>query len=291
MPANRFGIDLGEVYRTKENIRGARTRNTLAELQLSEAQREIAGRPEKERLARERKIKLEGLRGKAVRGDTEAEQQLLAIDPEGGAKFIEAIAKMDERKREMVKQAIDEIGRMSVMVLRSKNPEQTYNLMRDSVSPEARKKLPEKYSPGFMEVSLSKATAMDKLLEVKSVRMGGEDVLVKGGMEVERAKRPVKPTKTGAGGLKSADESLMYRMSVELLGGIFDESGNITALDPELRGKVQAIATEASNIFKQKGNITRAQAVKEAATKFGVTVPAAMSGEINQLDPMSLESY
>lgn len=291
MAANQYGIDLGEIYRTQAAVEGARTRNKLSGLQLGEMEREIAGRPAKEAAATERKNLLTGLRQKAVGGDVSAQQQLLALDPEGGATFIDAVTKMDDRKLKATQRSVDEMGQLAGYVLQGKTPEEQarrYQLMYQGVSPEVQSKLPEQYDPQFMELSLSKAMAMDKLLEnPKAIQVGGEDVVYKAGREVERKARPVKTSGSSSdgGGVKSADESLMYRQSVELLGGLFDQAGNITNLDPTVRNKVQGIATEATNIFRE-GGVTRSQAVKQAAQKFGLEVPDAGSTVDN--DPLGI---
>jgi len=292
MAANQYGIDLGSLYRTTEAVKGARTQNRLSQLQLDETEREIAERPAKEAAALERKNMLTGLRQKAVGGDVGAQQQLLALDPEGGASFIDAVTKMDDRKLEATQRSVDEMGQLAGYVLQGKTPEEQarrYQLMYQGVSPEVQSKLPEQYDPQFMELSLSKAMAMDKLLEnPKAIQVGGEDVVYKAGREVERKTRPVKTSGTGSdgGGVKSADESLMYRQSVELLGGLFDQAGNITNLDPTVRNKVQGIATEATKIFRE-GGVTRSQAVKQAAQMFGLEVPDAGS-TVDNNDPLGL---
>ncbi|MCP4587617.1 hypothetical protein [Pseudoalteromonas sp.] len=291
MAANQYGIDLGEIYRTKAAVEGSRTQNKLSSLKLGEMEREISERPAREAAATERKNMLTGLRQKAVGGDVSAQQQLLALDPEGGATFIDAVTKMDDRKIEATQRSVDEMGQLAGYVLQGKTPEEQarrYQLMYQGVSPEVQSKLPESFDPQFMEMSLSKAMAMDKILEnPKSIQVGGEDVVYKGGREVERKTRPVKTSDTGSdsGGVKSADESLMYRQSVELLGGLFDQAGNITNLDPTVRNKVQGIATEATNIFRE-GGVTRSQAVKQAAQKFGLEVPDAGSTVDN--DPLGI---
>jgi len=291
MAANQYGIDLGEIYRTQAAVEGARTRNKLSGLQLGELEREISERPAKEAAALERKNLLTGLRQKAVGGDVSAQQQLLALDPEGGATFIDAVTKMDDRQLKATQRSVDEMGQLAGYVLQGKTPEEQdrrYQLMYQGVSPEVQSKLPEQYDPQFMELSLSKAMAMDKLLEnPKAIQVGGEDVVYKAGREVERKTRPVKTSSAGSdgGGVKSADESLMYRQSVELLGGLFDQAGNITNLDPTVRNKVQGIATEATKIFRE-GGVTRSQAVKQAAQKFGLEVPDAGSTVDN--DPLGI---
>ena len=289
----RYGIDIGAAFRTGEAVKGARTRNRLASLSLSEKEREIERRPELERQAAERKNILTGLRTKSAGGDIDASQQLLALDPEGGPKFIEAVSKMDERRRSATKRSVDEIGQLSAYVLQGGTPEEQarrYELMRSNIDPGAAARLPEQYDPSFMELSLSKAMAMDSLLEAPTVRsIGGEDVSYRAGREVERKTRPVKGGAGGAGGtggLKSGDESLMYRQSAELLGGIFDQQGNITNLDPDTRNNVQAIATEATNIFVREGNITRTEAVKRAAKAFGYDIKDVPTGELE--DPLGI---
>ncbi len=280
----RYGIDVGQLYRDKENVAGARTRNKMASLQLGEAEREIAERPERERLAKERNKLVTGLRQKAVTGDVDAQQQLLAIDPEGGASFIDAVGKMDDRKLKVAQQKVDEMGQMAATVLNA-SPEKQANLykqMLTTLPPDSVAKMPKELDLNFLEISLSKAMAMDKILEnPKAVQVGGEDVVYKGGREVERAKRPVKTSGTGEGGVKSADESLMYRQAAELMGGMFDEAGNLRALDPAVRPKVQQIATRASELFKQ-GGITKSQAVTMAAEE------VEGSAGVDDNDPLGL---
>lgn len=285
MPANRFGIDVAELYRDKENIEGARTRNKMAALQLGEAERVIAERPEKERLAKERNKMLTGLRQKAAVGDTNAARQFLAVG--GDPSFIDAVGKMDKRQREESKAALDEKGRMLATVRNAKpeRQEMLYQQMLNILPDEEKSKMPANYNPNFIDVSLSKIVTMDQILEnPKLVKFGKEDVLYKGGIEVDRTDSAVKSgSGSGSGGLKSGDESLMYKQAAERLGGMFDAAGNLQALDPETRSKVQGIATEATKIF-QRGGVTRSQAVEEAAKLYGVeTAP-----QVGDNDPLGL---
>lgn len=292
--ANQYGIDLAGALGAAESIKSARTQNKLSALKLGDAERTEVERPAKEAAATKRQNVLTDLRSKSATGDTDAQQQLLSVDPEGAPSFIEAVSKMDDRKIEATKKTVEEIGQLSAYVLQGSTTEEQqrrYALMRKGVGADVQSKLPEAYDPQFMEMSLTKATAMDKILEnPKAVNLGGEDILYKGGREIERADVPVKSgtSSSGEGGIKSADESLMYRQSAELLGGLFDQAGNITNLDPEVRNKVQGIATEATTIFKQ-GGVTRTQAVKMAAQKYGLNVnnPVA-TNEIDPNDPLGI---
>ena len=290
MAANRFGIDVASLYRDQENIKGARTRNKMASLQLGEAEREIEQRPIREEEAKNRNIMLTGVRGKAAGGDIGAQQQLLSLDPEGGPSFIDAVGKMDDRRIKETKRKVDELGQFSATILNAKPERQAmlYQQMLMSLPPESVAKMPPELDLNFMELSLSKAMAMDKILEnPKSMQVGGEDVVYQRGKEIERKTRPVK-TGSGTGGtgssdLKSGDESLMYRQAAERLGGMFDAAGNLQALDPETRSKVQGIATEATKIF-QRGGVTRSQAVEEAAKLYGVETAT----QVGQDDPLNI---
>lgn len=270
MPANQYGIDLGEVYRTAAAVKGARAQNALAQLKRQEA----------EQTAKRRNL-ASGLREKAVVGDKDAERQLIALDPEGGQVFLDAVGKMDKRQIEVAKRMVDQIGQMSHFVLSGKTPEEQaarYERMRGSLREDVRARIPEEFDPMFMELSLAKAIPMEKALENASVTDFGEkQLLQRHGRVIGEAKRPVKATKgtaSGTGGLKSADESLMYRQAAELLGGIFDQDGKITNLDPQARNKVQAIAAEAAKIYQRRGNISRSEAVQLAGKKFGLDIPA-----------------
>lgn len=304
MAANQYGIDLAEIYRNKEAVEGARTQNKMSRLKLGKMERLEAERPAKEAAERERKNTLTSLRQKSAGGDTNAQQQLLALDPEGGPKFIDAVSKMDDRQLEATKKTVEEIGQLSGYVLQGgtdQEKQRRYILVRQTISPEMQAKFPEAYDPEFMELSLSRAMTMDKLLENPSVITTGDTGEVwRAGKKVRdfstgkredrqsRENIAAKKSSGGSGGemeLKSADENTMYRQSAELLGGMFDQSGNITNLDPSVRNKVQGIASEATKIYRQ-GGVTRSQAVSQAAKKFGVQVQDA--GNMGDNDPLGI---
>ncbi len=277
MPANRFGIDMADIYRTETAVKGARTQNKLAALNLQEKEREIAGREEKAANAAAKEQELIDLRLQSVGGDRSAQAKLMALAPSEAPQFLEGVAQMNERQREAAKRSVEEMGQLSSYVLQGGTPEERqrrYQVMYAGVSPEVQAKLPSDYDDQFMELSLSKALTMEQILEnPKSITVGDTDKVYKGGRLIDEGKKPVNPTGGSGdlGGLKSSDENLIYKQTVELLGGLFDDQGNVQALDPKLRGKVQGITTEAANIFRQ-GKITRSEAVKRAAQKYGVDV-------------------
>lgn len=292
--ANQYGINLAQALSDAESIKGHRNVNALNSMKLAEAKRLEEGRPAREAAALARKNKLAGLRSQAVGGDEMAAKQLLALDPEGAPKFLDALSRMDESQVAATKQTVDEIGQLSAYVLNGKTPEEQnrrYQMVLQGASQDMVSRMPKEYSPQFMEYSLSKAMTMDKLLEAPTVKqVGGEDVVYSRGKEIERAARPQRSTRAGlGGGIKSGDESLMYRQAVELLGGIMDEQGNIRALDATIRPKVQAIAQEAAKLFAKEGNISRSEAVTRAAKKFGVEV--AKEAVKDATDPDNIRAF
>lgn len=287
--ANQYGINVGQLLRDVESIKGARSQNTLTQMKMDALQRNEAA-------AKRRQNVISGLQKDVIGGNQDAAKRLLALDPQGGGAFLEQLDKMDERQKAVAKENVETIGQMSAYVLNGDSFEEQqrrYALVYSNMSPEIQKMMPTEYNPNFVEMNLVRATTMDKLLEAPTVRqVGGEDVVYRRGREVERQTRPQKTTtkKTDlGGGVKSADESLIYRQAVELLGGIMDEQGNIRALDPEIRPKIQAIATEAAKIFQQEGTITRSEAVARAANKFGVELAKEVSE--NPTDPNNIRNF
>ena len=296
MPANQYGIDLGEIYRTAETVKGARTRNKASSLELGELERKIKERPAKEAAARKQKnLIAQNVQG-ALSGDAGALNTLYVLDADTAKTIADRVSTMSEQEREQAKSARIEMAQMAAWVQDAKTPEEALERLANVAStlPEESANEMQKELEGFggdakkyASFSLGRVKDVDTIFEnPESIRVGGEDVVYKGGREVERQARPDKSSGGGggAGGLKSADESLMYRQSVELLGGIFDQAGNITNLDPDVRNRVQGIATEATNIFRA-GGVTRSQAVKQAAKKFGLDVPDA---DMANNDPLGI---
>lgn len=285
--ANAFGIDLGQVYQTVEAVKGARQSRENNALMMG-------WKKEDRDAARQRGNALSELRSKASTGDQQAMQQLNAFNPEEAKKMLDSLSKMDERQRQHTQENIDAVGKMSAYVLQSENPEQAYQLARQSVSPELAVKMPEQYDPNFLQMQLARARQVDELLQnPERMTFGTEDRLYKDGRVIERttssqeldrktSRQNALTRASGEGGLKSADESLMYRQAGELLGGLFDQQGNLQNLDPSTRGKVQSIATEAAKIYSQ-GGVTRSQAVTQAARKLGIQVQdLGQSGNIDR---------
>lgn len=275
--ANQYGINLGEVYRTAEAVKGSRQQrkqsNQLMEWQ--EADRDLA--TEQRRQAGERENMLAPIRQQAAAGDPAAQRQLIALSPDEGVQITEAVAKMDDRQRKAVQENVDMMGRLSAFILNAENPEQAFARVRNSVPDEMRRQMPDRYDQDWVMMELARAQEVDQLLKDQVLTIGGEDVRVRGGVDTERTPSNALVTAQARAsgedtGPKSADESLMYRQSAELFGGIFDQQGNLQNLDPQQRGNAQAVATEAARLFAEGGR-SRTQAVTEAARKLNIVVP------------------
>lgn len=269
--ANQYGIDLGEVYRTAEAVKGSReTRENNALLmkwKVEDRAKESA-----------KASKLNELRGAAATGDRKALVNLVTLDPEEGKKVIEAFSQMDESQRAQIKDNVDKVGRMAAFVLQSQDPEGAYQRVLQLLPPEMAAQAPKQYDPQFVQLQLAQAQEMDDLLQnPELITVGTTDRLYRHGKELERTQSnallKAQEKANGEGGVKSADESLIYRQAAELMGGVFDQQGNLQNLDPDTRGKVQAIATEGARIYQQSGGkITRSEAATQAARKLGIKI-------------------
>lgn len=281
-------IDMGEAQAVENMLFGREDRQIEAQKRAEDelaAKAEAEAKMEEERQKKKRANQASLLRQQITFGDgtgqvaQDARKDLLVLDPEGGKKFIDAIDAMSEKDLEQAERNIEETGRIAHYVLQAETPEEgerRYQLAKKNLPEAMQKKMPPHYNSQWLQLQLARATSMDNIIkdqrEAKKAEGKGKD------------EKPFQP--------KSADESLIYRQSVELMGGMMDADGNITALDPSVRPKVQAIAREASKIYTEgKGNVTRSEAVSRAAEKFGVTMPVANAMAGNPGDPDNIRNF
>lgn len=327
--ANQFGIDMGQVYRTTESVKGSRQNRKMNSLNMDWAKEDRQRAAEQREAARQRTQQINALRARIAQGGEDAqaaERELIALDPEsatavqeplsnlgerrqeqtlnalretvaeGGegseaaerqliafapdeAKQIQdAFAKMDERDRKQTEENIEQLGRMSIGILSADSEEDQaarYQRARANVHPDVAANMPEEYDPNWVEMQLARARELDDMLKnPELITIGGEDRLYKDGSEIESSTSNalLRAETDDDSGLKSSDENTIFRQAGELMGGIFDQDGNLQNLDPSTRSKVQSIATEAGNLFNSGQAETRAQAVTMAARKLGVKI-------------------
>ncbi len=250
------------------------------QFQLSERDYALSQRKK----AEEQQKQSNALRGKVASGDMNATRQFIALNPEEGAKIMDAFSKMDEKQKAMAQENIDNIGRMAAYVLQSEDPVSAYGTVLNNVSPEARKSMPEEFDRNYVTMQLARAREIEDLMKpqaspsVDVKAFGSEDVMFVNGKEVSRApsnallRANKEGGEGGSSGLKTADESLIFRQSAELMGGMFDQNGNLQNLDPTTRSKVQAIAAEAARLRQTGESATNSDAVVKAARKLKIDV-------------------
>lgn len=273
--ANQFGIDMGEVYRTTEAVKGSRQQRKTNELALD-------WKKEDREQARQRGQTLSSLRSRVAAGGEDgrqAERELIAFAPEEATQVQEAFKNMDERQRKQMEENVETLGRVSTFILQGGTPEeqeQRYQRARQNMAPEIAANMPEEYDPNFVQMGLARARELDDMLKnPEKITFGGEDRLYKNGQEIESAtSNALLKEQAGGSGtdFKSSDENLMFRQAAELLGGIFDQQGNLQNLNPENRSKVQAITTRAAQLYSQGEAQTRSAAVTQAARQLGISV-------------------
>lgn len=273
--ANQFGIDMGEAYRTTEAVKGSRQQRKTNELALD-------WKKEDRDQARQRGQTLNSLRSRVAAGGPDAKQaerELIAFAPEEATKVQEAFKNMDERQRKQMEENVETLGRVSTFILQGGTPEeqaQRYQRARQNLAPEIAANMPEEYDPNFVQMGLARARELDDMLQnPEQITFGGEDRLYKDGQMIESttSNALLKEQAGGSGtDFKSSDENLMFRQAAELLGGIFDQQGNLQNLNPENRSKVQAITTRAAQLYSQGQAETRSAAVTQAARQLGISV-------------------
>ena len=280
--ANQFGIDLGQVFRTTEAVKGSRLQRKTNQFSLDSAKEDREN-------ARQRGQTLNQLRSRVSAGGDDgrqAERELIALAPEEAVQVQEAFANMDDRQRKQAKENVDTLGRVSAFILEGGTPEeqqQRYQRARESLAPEIAANMPEQYDPNFVQMRLARARELDDLLKnPEKITFGGEDRLFRDGKEIESTtSNALLKRRAGGSGtdFKSSDENLMFRQAAELLGGIFDQQGNLQNLNPENRSRVQAITTRAAELFQSGNAQSRSDAVTQAARQLGINIRNLGNGD------------
>lgn len=280
MPANRLGIDLGEVYSDAERIKGQRLNNEYARMKMDSLTEDRAIARDDRRRQQNQNMLMLPLREQAARGDEDARAKIIAIDPKGGPAFIEKLNTLDKQGIDALEKNLDVIGNMAATILQEKNPERQIEMYKQfyEQAPEAmRRRMPKSNIIGFLKQSLAQVTAMDQLTsEVKSVRFGGEDILYQGNKEIGRAKRPMTASeKEAATGVPDKEIRTMGKLITQTLGGKFvrDSQGELvfTGLDDTQNRKGMAALNRAEELRNEGMPIT--EAAKQALEEFGTDFP------------------
>lgn len=287
--ANALGIDLGNVYRTVEAVKASRATRGAAE---RTAQNALAARGAAATLA-------------ANPSDPAALAGLVALDPQMAQDVLKAYEAADTNQRAQLDRQNEVLGQAAAAVLQSSDPAAAYAQMRSQLPPEAQAGMPAEYNENWVTLQLSRATEVDKLyatitdqataatnrtnaladderdqqqaIELEGVRHNNQLARDVAQSELTIQEQEAKAVAEGAAaGIDNADASLIYRQSVGLMGGTFDQAGNLQSLDPALAAKVQEITARASRIYREMppGQRDHAEAVKQAAQALGIQFPS-----------------
>lgn len=270
--ADQYGFSLGQVMRDAEAIKGARQTNELNRMKLDAA-----------KASQKTNALLRPLRQKAVGGDSEALQQVLALDPKGGAEFASAVQNAKRDELETLESQIDYMGNQAAGILQTldKDPEQameSYKNWYRSAPANIRKEMPTSNIKAWLQDAIGKATAMDRYVsEIKVSKFGGEDVMTKGGQIIERTKRPKTKAEIDAMGVPDKEIRTMANIISSTYGGEWvtgpDGESRFVGLSDEQNKKAMAALVRAVDLRNEIGPGSQAKAAQQAMQELGESFP------------------
>jgi hypothetical protein len=256
--ANALGMNLGEVYRTVEAVKGSRQsrdiQNKLMRWKTSDRE-----------LASARVNKLAGLKQDVATGQEGAMKALTLFDADEAKAITDVLASADDRKIDQMKRNTDMLGRILGGIRNAQDPAGQYERSRNylaGVNPELVKDMPEEYSPDFVEFGIGRAMQMDDFLKSpEAVQFGGEDILYRGGQEIERTESGAsrKARLSGGGrGPKTGDYSLANKAVWQIMTGLDitnpDQQKQIGAkFSQPLRRSYGNMASRAAWLMEKRG--------------------------------------
>jgi hypothetical protein len=267
--ASPLGIDLGNAYRTAEAIKQSKFLRGVQEADM------------------ERSGKAREAAAAFVGGDNAAYGTLMTLDPKMANEIITGFNALDKAGKDAKAAEVDAIGSLAAGILSAPDPAKAYAQTISELPEAERGKFPPTYDENWVKAKLAQATEIsdifdkingdaeyardrtDKATDTATAQQNALE-LVDANANADIKVNVAKNVAEGGGTIESADSSLLFRMSAELLGGVFDQQGNLTTLDPNARAKAQEIATRASKYF---GTMSHAEAVKKAAQELGISFP------------------
>jgi hypothetical protein len=296
MPANRYGIDLGEVYSTAANLKRSREAGQMNQFKLRSMQREEDAIPAAEALNKRRNA----LRATAAGGGEGAEgaiRELAGFDPEGAQEIVDLVSGMDETQAKKYSQNLESIGQYAGHILQGRTPEEQasrYAAVAAELKQAKVDGMPKVYNQGWVQMQLARAMAADEVVteefpNIAVQKFGDEDIMFTDGVETDRTKSATKPVKgAGAGGGKapsSADYSLVARQVAQAFDGEWDEAtGSFKIKDTESRNRYQSVSRMAAQLLRERKAESPLEAAAMALEKFGIALPESM----NNNDPLGM---
>ena len=287
--ANALGIDLGNVYRTAEQIRSSRaarganqvnTQNALATSQIQQ---------------------------RAASGQPGAMQELIGRDPGAAQNVLKAFDALSEQDQNTQRLQTEKIGTIIGAILQSSDPEAALASVRSQLPTELQSQIPTTIPELEFVFAQTQdlATLYDNHVEGRTATMERQNQLTDDATAHERevalvdrrhqnslaqnvAKAEIDAT---GGGVDTSASNAMFRQAVSFFGGTMDPTtGRISGLDPNQSARVQEL-TALSEQMAAQNNLPIAQAVQKAAEQLGFTVQgsniAARNVAMNNNNPLA----
>jgi hypothetical protein len=250
MPANQFGIDVGEAITAGQNL----LKNKLL---IDKAQEEI-----------DTGNALKKARQRLASGDQSALQDMLVLSPEETNRYVTTIGQMDENKRKQFESNLNQIGAVAAAILHSDNPEQAYQWIKTQVSPEIGSQMPDKYNSDWVAYQLAQAKDGMALLQKMSnaetqgpptkVKFGNEDILYdKKGREIGRTNsKSIDSSDGGKSSVSSQDLKTAEDLADQIVGGTMtiDPETGLKYINKGAAAQKSWVLTRAMFLRKNSGN-------------------------------------
>ncbi len=316
MPANQFGVDIGDMYRTVESIKGARLGNKLASMKIEDVKRNRVKSSAKARTNREHENLLATLKTQVQSPDKEesakAFKLMSSIDTEAATQFQKFLSNASEEERKQAAIAAANVGKTSyaILSLNQQDPQaaqQMYSEMRNS-SPEMQAKFPESLQDGagLLHKGVALALPMETLAKNPDFTVTGDTIQqyqhgLKAGeldsgakdkrqleydkMSSKERTEKLKASK-GKGGLTEAQQATIKRnrekdvrtYAADLAKAERDPSGNLIIFkdNQAVWNTVQAVALK---LMDNDPNLLAVDAVRQSAKELGVIGKKPIKGE------------
>jgi len=269
-------FDLGNVLSNAENIKGARIRNRVGQMQLGEMEEQQANRQKRQQIMSmvdDMPGKIEALRN-------------------GG--FGQEAMDLSDQYLKHKKIGRDVSDQMSKGITVKTYPNFRRQLIQNGAMEAS--ELPANPSEGmkWLEAQKSKAKSEYKMATRKYGKdgktMAVDFPIIDGVPGQESTPYQVDKGKGGAGrgqagGLKASDSNAIASGTASLFGGVFDpQTGQITGLGKDEQQRVLAIAEEAERLYQRSPQMGHRQAVAQAARNADIDIQSVN----NPADPLNL---
>lgn len=290
--ADRFGIDLGNVLRSAEEIKRARIENQFRkrDLELGQQGQEQTNAMNALRLDEARRgvadeNVLRSTRGAmaTAAGMTPQQAALVTISPAKADEVRKFFNEADEAKRTELVNTVDQMGQAAAYVQSSADPAAAYLRVKEMMPEKVQAQMPAQYDENYVLKSLSQATEMRQLLDTLQPKEKAKPPANYEWAEDGTSLRPIKggpadpATKAKeAGGLETAEANGIRSTVAVAFGGMYDPiSGEISGLDPEEGSRMVDVVARAQEIAIAEPGIAPARAASRALAEAGMSAPAA----------------